>query len=403
MVKMGERLEREEVEYIPARCICHAYYVTAYKCLNCSGTDKPMIQRAKAPQPLFQKSLASASVVAKVIYDKVAMAIPYHRQEKEWLRCGFKVPRRTLANWVILASERYLNQVCQRLKDYLLQAESIHADETPFQVLNRSDGKSGQSTSYIWVYCTGANEAIPIAYYQATLTREQIHPQTLLAQYGGSLTSDGYTAYAQLPDDITCQGCWSHVRRKYIDINPKNHVRNKALKYINQLFQFERDIADKKLADKAIGNEFSIKAIEKERRLKVRPIVEEYFEWLASLPEQPEKLQKAIQYSLNQQEKLMEFLTNGRLEATNNRAERHIRPITIVRKNANFATSEAGAAGLAECLTIIETAKANQLDPLDYLNFLLKQLSQYDYLTNDIIDQYLPWLPSVKAAVNPTL
>ena len=65
MVKMGERLEREEVEYIPARCICHAYYVTAYKCLNCSGTDKPMIQRAKAPQPLFQKSLASASVVAK--------------------------------------------------------------------------------------------------------------------------------------------------------------------------------------------------------------------------------------------------------------------------------------------------------------------------------------------------
>lgn len=168
MTEIGKNIVRREVEYIPARCVCHVYYASAYKCTGCSDErEQAVIQSAHVPKPLFQKSMASASVVAKVIHDKVALALPYHRQEKEWRRIGLDVPRRTLANWGILASQHYLNKVSQRIKDYLLQANSIHADETTFQILKRSDGKSGQTKSYFWTYCTGAKEAIPIAYYQA--------------------------------------------------------------------------------------------------------------------------------------------------------------------------------------------------------------------------------------------
>ena len=227
----------------------------------------------------------------------------------------------------------------------------------------------------------------------STLTREQIHPQTLLEEFEGNLTSDGYAAYNNLSPEIDCQGCWSHARRKYVDLDMNHRVRNKALRYIKKVFELERSYTSAQL---------SVKEIEQQRKSRSRPIVEEYFEWLESLPEQSIGLQKAIQYSLNQKEKLMTFLNDGRLEATNNRAERHIRFLTIIRKNAYFATSEPGAVALADGLTIIETAKANQLDPLKYLTYLLEKLSQYDYLTNEIIDQYLPWLDATKKAINPT-
>ena len=135
----------------------------------------------------------------------------------------------------------------------------------------------------------------------STLTREQIHPQTLLEEFEGNLTSDGYAAYNNLSPEIDCQGCWSHARRKYVDLDMNHRVRNKALRYINKVFELERSYTSAQL---------SVKEIEQQRKSRSRPIVEEYFEWLESLPEQSIGLQKAIQYSLNQKEKLLVIKTN---------------------------------------------------------------------------------------------
>ncbi|WP_299095867.1 IS66 family transposase zinc-finger binding domain-containing protein, partial [uncultured Metabacillus sp.] len=103
MIEIGSTIVREEAEFIPAKMKKVQHIEHAYECKNCKGDSfqKAQIKRGKAPQPAIQRSIASPSVLAKVIYDKFAQYLPLYRQVKEWDRYGLNTNDKNLSNWVI--------------------------------------------------------------------------------------------------------------------------------------------------------------------------------------------------------------------------------------------------------------------------------------------------------------
>ena len=158
------------------------------------------------------------------------------------------------------------------------------------------------------------------------------------------------------------------------------------MEYCDQIFSFEKTIKD-----------LSPEQRQKQRQLIIKPVVEEFFDWLESFYAMKGKLQTAVMYALNQKVELLRFLDDGNLEASNNLAEQAIRPIAIGRKNYLFSTSMKGATANAMAYTIIETAKANSLNPSKYLTYLFEKLPNVDFIRNpDLLVGFLPWAKNVQ-------
>lgn len=120
--------------------------------------------KAQTPTSLMNHSLASASSVANVMYQKYVNSIPLYRQEKNWEQMGIALSRATMANWVIRCSDDYFKPIIHHLQQKLLERDVVHCDETPVQVL-KEDGKKPQMKSYMWLYRTGNDGREPIVIY----------------------------------------------------------------------------------------------------------------------------------------------------------------------------------------------------------------------------------------------
>ena len=268
------------------------------------------------------------------------------RNRNEWAKIinEYKNSGQTLANWVIHGSEDWLSIIYDRMHEYLLKQDILHADETPLQVLHD---------------------------YRTTRTSK--HPQNFLAGFNGYIHTDGYTGYNSIPN-VTIVGCWAHARRGFTDAlkalpdtNSSSGLASKeGLDYCNKLFGIEQSLA-------------SLKSEERynKRLEQSKPVLEAFLSWLQTKSKQTlpkSTLGKAIAYCLNQWEKLEAFLLDGRLEISNNRAEREIKPFVLGRKNWLFSNTAKGATASAIAYSIIETAKANSLNPFYYLTFLFERL-----------------------------
>ena len=100
---------------------------------------------------------------------------------------------------------------------------------------------------------------------------------------------------------------------------------------------------------------------------------------------------KAIHYLLEQWPYLTAYLEDGRLEISNNRAERSIKPFVIDRKNFLFANAPKGATGSATMFSLIQTAIENGLDPYNYLTWLLWKAKDTDLKDAGTVQSLLPW------------
>ena len=259
-----------------------------------------------------------------------------------------------------------------------------HADETVIQVL-KEDGKTPQSESRMWVYATGNTGQPPIILFEYQPTRSGKHAKEFLTGFTGYLVTDGYIGYSSVPDVIHC-GCWQHVRRKWTDAIPKTKDKQgKALEgfeFCERLFALERVFVNMTPEERT------------QARLKhSKPVLDAYFAWVETLnPLSGSKLGQAVVYSLNQRAPLSSFLLDGRIEISNNRAENAIRPFCVGRKNWLFADTVRGAQSSAIAYSIIETARANNLNPYQYLLYLLTELPTV--LTQDPaadLSRFLPW------------
>lgn len=393
--------ERVEVEYVPPVItgIKHVQYI--YACRNCekNGIKTPIVT-APAPKPAIPNSIASPSMIACVMNQKFVMGLPLYRQEQDFKRQGISISRQTMANWMVQASDRWLKQLYERMREHLLAKDILHADETTLQVLHEPDRKA-ESTSYMWLYRTG-RDGPPIILYDYQTTRSGKHPAKFLKEFKGYLHTDGYGGYNDLPN-ITPVGCWAHARRKFdealkaLPASQKNTptVAGEGLDFCNKLFAIERELQD------VTPEERYQKRIEHSR-----PVLYAFRDWLKYqtprvLPKSA--LGQAIQYCRNQWDKLEGFMKDGRLEIDNNRSERSIKPFVIGRKNWLFANTAKGAGASATIYSVVETAKENGLNPFEYLKFLFEKMPNMNLDDKLAFDEILPWsktLPEICKAKN---
>ncbi|MGI6237831.1 MAG: IS66 family transposase [Candidatus Excrementavichristensenella sp.] len=351
-------------------------------------TGKADIRRPAAPAPLLPHSYASASVVTDIIVKKYADALPLYRQEQMWKRLKVDLKRSTMANWVIQTAETYLKPFNEAYRQELLRQPVIHADETVLQV-NKEPGRDATAGSRIWAYASSKRAERQIRYFRYEESRKGACAGKTLGGYTGVVVSDGYSGYNVLNGTIRA-GCWAHARRKWVEAMPKgvtqeNALAAKGLDYCSKLFEVEQKLENLSDAERR-----------EQRRLQSRPIVEAYYAWLQAIFKPTGKLKKAITYSLNQREYLCAFLDHGEIEISNNQVENAIRPIVVGRKNWLFCDTQAGAEASVMIFTMLETAKANGLNPETYPNHILTVLP--DRFAQDPkapIDDLLPWAADI--------
>ena len=347
-------------------------------------TGKADIRRPHVPAPLLPGSYASASVVTDIIVKKYADALPLYRQEQMWKRLGVDLRRNTMANWVIQTAETYLKPFSDAFLRELLKQAVIHADETVVQV-NKEPSREATAESRIWAYASSKRAERQIRYFRYEQSRKGACAEKVLGGYKGVVISDGYSGYGVL-SEATRAGCWAHARRKWVEAMPdratkENALAAKGLEYCSRLFEVEQKL--EKLTDR--------ERLE-QRRLLSRSIVEAYYTWLQSIFKPAGKLKKAITYSLNQREYLCAFLDHGEIEISNNQVENAIRPIVVGRKNWLFCDTQAGANASVAIFIMLETAKANGLNPEAWLNHILSVLPNRLAQNPDMaIDDLLPW------------
>lgn len=391
--QIGKKFLYEELEIIPQQVHVIKYYSATYACGNCEKeSGYAHIYSVKAPPRLIKHSLASPSTVANVMTRKYVDGLPLYRQEKIWAREGVALSRATMANWVIQTAQTWLKPLYRRLKKHLLESRVIYADETVVQVL-KEDGKPASSESRMWVYGSGERSGKPIRFFEYQPDRSGKHAAAFLKGFTGCLVTDGYAGYNQVAETVRC-GCWAHMRRKWREAMPKGATTatSKAAigyEYCNKLFALEKTFS-----------EMSDSVRKTARQVKAEPLLEAYWLWLKTLDPVPSsKLAEAVTYAQNQKPFLSAFLDHGEVDISNNFAENAIRPFAVGRKNWLFSDTVKGAESSAIVYTLVETAKANGLDPYAYLFQLLMQLP---YLGRnpgqDDLDRFLPWNPAVRAA-----
>lgn len=364
---------RRELKIVPAQASIVEYRRAVYSCRCCEATnDRVPIRKAEMPKPVIAGSFASPEAIAHVVAQKFVMGVPLYRQEQEWKRQGLALSQQTMSNWLLRVADDWLRPLYGQLRERLRQRRVLHADETTLQVL-QEPGKTAQSKSYMWLYRTGGDAEHPIVLYEYQPDRKAKHPEAFLQGFQGYLHTDGYEGYHKLPDGITVVGCWAHVRRKFdeaLKVLPEDGRKNSLAlvgkRYCDRLTQLEREFA-----------ELSPEERQKKRMEASKPVMEAFFSWAEScnanaIPKSP--VGKAVHYARTQRGYLERIVLDGRLEITNNRAERSIKPFVIGRKNWLFANTPGGAQASAILYSIVETAKENSLDPYRYLAALLREL-----------------------------
>lgn len=380
-LKVIGEVASEQLDIVPAtiRVIRHVRRQYACDCGQC-------IRTAALPAQPIPKSMASPGLLAHITVSKYQDALPLYRQETILQRIGVDIPRATLANWMIKAGQ-LVQPLINLLRDQLLAHDLIQMDETTVQVLKES-GKAAQSKSYLWLQ-RGGPPGHPVVLYDYDPGRGQAVPLRLLAGFKGYLQTDGYDGYNAVvaAQQLTHVGCMAHARRRFSEAvkaqgkNGKTGKAHQGLAFIQKLYRVETEA----------------RHLQPEQRRELRqekaiPILQQLRPWLdQSLPQVPPRSAtgKALQYLHNEWDKLIVYLENGRLEIDNNLAENAIRPFVTGRKNWMFSDSVAGVNASANLYSLIETAKANGLEPYAYLRQVYELLPRADSV--EAIEALLPW------------
>lgn len=384
--RIGEDVS-EKLDIVPAKVRVIRHIRPKYACKNCEGVadEEGAVKIAPPPAQIIPKGLATAGLLAAVLTAKFCDALPFYRQEKQFLRLGIDIGRQTMCNWAMKAAGAS-RAVLDLLHAGIRSGPLINVDETPVQVL-QEPGRSPTQKSYMWVFRGGTPEN-PVIMYQYHQTRSGDVVKMFLDGYAGIVQTDGYKAYDFLDNrhDIVHVGCWAHARRKFMDVKKagaknKTGSADKALHMIQRLYSLER---------LARSQDMAPASIREMRQRQAKPILAQFKQWLDKRRNQvaPKSLLGvAIHYCLGQWRRLTNYIDDGHAGIDNNVVENAIRPFALGRKNWLFAGTPTGARASALLFSLIETAKANKLEPYRYLRYLFEKLP----VTPDTeVDRLLP-------------
>ena len=376
----------KKYHFVPARVEVEEHHIGVYA----SKTDEHMV-KADHPKALLHGSLVSPSLGAAIINGKYVNAVPLYRLEQEFQRYGLQITRQNMANWCIRLAEEYLSILYDYLHEELYFYHVIQADETP--VLVNHDGRKAGSKSWMWVYRSGhLYQKRQIVLYEYQQTRNASHPREFLKGYDGICVTDGYQVYHTLEkelEELTIAGCWVHCRRRFdeaLKLVPKSYQKESnaflLMKQIQAIYREEGKL-----------NDLSSDERLKQRQVVIKPLVDAFFTYLKTISvSKKDKFGDAIGYALNQEKYLRVFLTDGDVPIDNNASERAIRGFCIGKKNWQMIDTINGAKSSAIIYSIVETAKANNLKPFDYVQYLLEEIPKH---MNDrdcsFLENLLPW------------
>ena len=387
--RIGEEVS-EQLDIIPAKVRVIRHIRPKYACKNCEGVEDngPAVKIAPVAPQIIPKSIAGPGLLAHILTGKFIDHTPFYRQEKQFIRLGVEVSRTSMCNWAMQAASACL-PLLNLLQDEVVSGSFINIDETTLQVL-QEPGRDPTTKSYMWIFRRGDPDK-PVLLYQYHPTRSGDVARAFLCDFEGYVQTDGYSGYDFLDhsEGIRHIGCWAHARRKFMDVikaqgkNRKSGAADVALSYIKKLYRLEKE---------ASGNRFSPEEIYRMRQDKARPILDDFKKWLSKKSIQmPPKglLGRAVSYTLKQWDRLKGYLEDGHLAPDNNAAENSIRPFVVGRKNWLFSGTPAGAEASALLYSLIETAKANLLEPYAYLRYIFEQLPTASSLED--YEALLPW------------
>lgn len=394
MTAIGTEIVRTSLIYHPAKLERVNYIATTYECPKCKDSLEPQFVKDEGSAPLVPHSYVSSGLAAHVMYAKFVNALPFYRQEKDFRTLfDVKISRGTMANWTIYCAENYFEPLYDYFHRLLLKRSFLCADETPIQVL-KEDGRRAQTKSYIWLFRSGNDGEAPIILYHYAPTRSGDTAANFLKGLpkGCYLTADGYGGYNKLKDIRRCC-CYAHIRRYLYEAIPKGHESDytepavQGYLYINKLFDYERQYQQKCLSNKQIVN----------RRLKdQKPVIEAFLKWVDRQSTiKGSRLEKAVTYCKNQSPYMMTYLEDARCSLSNNISENSIRPITLGRKNWLFSDTVDGANASMLVYSLIEMAKANEINPQKYLEYILQARPDKE-MSDEELSKLTPWNEEVK-------
>ncbi|WP_235282042.1 IS66 family transposase [Thalassotalea sp. ND16A] len=378
-------IDSEQLKIIPAKISVIKHKQFKYACRNCehTGTSSKIITVPKPKQPI-PGSMASPEALAAVVTSKYCDALPLYRQAQIYARGELDISRNTLANWCIKAGF-LIKPLVEAMQRHLVSEHSLCADETHVQVLSE-EGKLAHSKSYMWVYRSNEVSKQPVVVYDYQSGRSRACVQGFLSGYQGYLQCDGYSVYDNI-EGITPVGCWAHARRKYEDaLKAETRIKgraNMAKSYIARLYALEKQAKSQKLTPE---QRYQL------RQEKAVPILDKFKAWLEDTNTKITKnshIGGAINYTLNQWNKLIRYVDDGNLGIDNNVTERDIRPFTNGRKNWLFSKSVEGAEASANLYSIVMTCRANDINPYYYFLHLFKEIPNLK--PDDDINQLMPW------------
>jgi len=380
---------KEELDFVPALVQVREYWQEK-AVFDQDGNE--VIVSAKRPSHPLGKCFASVSLLAHIIASKYADGLPLYRLEGMFKRYGGDISRSNMANWIVRLHEVFLPLI-NLIREAQLEGDYLQGDETRMPVL-KEPGKTAQSDKWMWVI-RGGQPGKPAVLFDYDPSRSGTVPVRLLDGFTGILQTDGYSGYNRVCQEngITRIGCLDHSRRKFVEASRAAETPGNKKK-----------AAQPSKADVALGKIRKLYAIEKKikdldddskkqaRQTLSVPILDDLKQWLTQNVNRVPKgglTHKAIQYMLNQWEYLIGYCEDGKLNISNALAENAIRPFAVGRRAWLFADTPQGARASATCYSLVETARANNLEPYAYLRHVLANIADTD--TVEKLEALLPW------------
>lgn len=381
MISIGEEIT-EELDYTPGKFFVRQYARPKYVRPDVKDGQSPIVI-AELPSRVIDKGIVGPGLMAQILVDKFVDHLPLFRQNERFKREGVNIPSSTMSRWVGKACEK-IEPLGVKLHELVLQSGYLEADETTIKVLDK-DKKGKAHLGYYWVYRAPELNLVLFDYRQG---RGREGPMDSLKGFTGYLQSDGYGAYDYFGkvDGIALVSCWAHTRRNFFEARGNDaRQADHALTFIQKIYAIERKAREQQLTHDQRKHL---------RQVEAMPILKEFEQWMkvayGALPESP--LGKAISYALKRWDKLLMYITDGKLEIDNNLVENSIRPVALGRKNYLFAGSHEAARRAAIFYSLFGSCKINNIAPYQWLSHIIERIDDHPI---NRLEELLPhrWKP----------
>ena len=378
------RVERQEIgsekswqiEYIPGHFERLEHVRKKYACASCeSEGENPQIEVAAKAETAIEKGFAGPGLLAFIVTSKFADYLPLYRLEDIFERQGFEISRATQSVWCGDVAD-VVEPLYQRMAERVRKSHVVATDDTVQPMLSPGQTQPAR----MWVYV--GDEANPYNVFDFTLNRSREGPKEFLKDYTQVLLADAYGGYNGVVagNAITRAGCWSHARRKFVEVEKSApEIAREAVALMDALFAVERQAKDISVSERLeLRQKQSVSILaELHRKLLI---------WKDQLL--PKHLMAdAVNYTLGQWEALTVFTTDGAVPIDNNVSEREMKRIVLNRKNSLFVGNPRGGRTAAILASLTSSCRRHDMDPHLYFMQLLVNLPTWPARDLDA------WLP----------